>query len=144
VASRTALSSIRSLTSIGSRRYETNDDSRTVFTLAMVTLGEGWHNNHKLPGRRGATDFTGGKSTFTYTSSSCSEACGIIWNSAKSRRALEEQCGAKGCPISASKRSRRRGQSRKVPLALPRLGYCLSSDLHRHLRGPTLSCDATP
>jgi stearoyl-CoA desaturase (delta-9 desaturase) len=30
----------------GSRRYDTNDDSRNNFWLALVTLGEGWHNNH--------------------------------------------------------------------------------------------------
>jgi stearoyl-CoA desaturase (delta-9 desaturase) len=30
----------------GSRRYETTDDSRNNFALALVTMGEGWHNNH--------------------------------------------------------------------------------------------------
>jgi stearoyl-CoA desaturase (delta-9 desaturase) len=30
----------------GSRRYETADDSRNNFALAVITLGEGWHNNH--------------------------------------------------------------------------------------------------
>jgi stearoyl-CoA desaturase (delta-9 desaturase) len=30
----------------GSRRFATEDDSRNNFLLALVTLGEGWHNNH--------------------------------------------------------------------------------------------------
>lgn len=30
----------------GSRRYETDDDSRNNGILALITLGEGWHNNH--------------------------------------------------------------------------------------------------
>ncbi|AXK71181.1 acyl-CoA desaturase [Lysobacter sp. TY2-98] len=30
----------------GSRRFETRDDSRNNPLLALVTLGEGWHNNH--------------------------------------------------------------------------------------------------
>ncbi len=30
----------------GSRRFETKDDSRNNFWLAIITLGEGWHNNH--------------------------------------------------------------------------------------------------
>ncbi|MDF1755392.1 MAG: acyl-CoA desaturase [Verrucomicrobiales bacterium] len=30
----------------GSRRFETEDDSRNNFLLALITLGEGWHNNH--------------------------------------------------------------------------------------------------
>jgi stearoyl-CoA desaturase (delta-9 desaturase) len=31
---------------IGRRRYETGDESKNSFALALVTLGEGWHNNH--------------------------------------------------------------------------------------------------
>ena len=30
----------------GSQRYVTGDDSRNNWWLAIVTLGEGWHNNH--------------------------------------------------------------------------------------------------
>ncbi len=30
----------------GSRRFDTNDDSRNNAVLALFTLGEGWHNNH--------------------------------------------------------------------------------------------------
>lgn len=31
---------------LGSRRYETGESSRNSFILAILTLGEGWHNNH--------------------------------------------------------------------------------------------------
>ena len=30
----------------GSRRFETKDDSRNVWWVALLTFGEGWHNNH--------------------------------------------------------------------------------------------------
>jgi stearoyl-CoA desaturase (Delta-9 desaturase) len=30
----------------GSRRYRTTDTSRNNFLLALITCGEGWHNNH--------------------------------------------------------------------------------------------------
>ncbi|HEX8282584.1 MAG TPA: fatty acid desaturase [Pyrinomonadaceae bacterium] len=30
----------------GSRRYETADNSRNNLLVALITLGEGWHNNH--------------------------------------------------------------------------------------------------
>jgi len=30
----------------GSRRFSTDDDSRNNILLALITLGEGWHNNH--------------------------------------------------------------------------------------------------
>ena len=35
----------------GTRRYETSDDSRNNLLLALITFGEGWHNNHhRYPG----------------------------------------------------------------------------------------------
>ena len=42
-----ATASINSLAHLfGGRRYDTGDDSRNNFLLALFTLGEGWHNNH--------------------------------------------------------------------------------------------------
>ncbi len=36
---------------LGNRRFQTNDESRNSFVLALITLGEGWHNNHhRFPG----------------------------------------------------------------------------------------------
>ncbi len=36
---------------LGSRRFRTTDSSRNSLLLAMLTLGEGWHNNHhRYPG----------------------------------------------------------------------------------------------
>ena len=38
---------INSLTHmIGNRRFNTTDHSRNSLVLALVTTGEGWHNNH--------------------------------------------------------------------------------------------------
>jgi len=31
---------------IGSRRFQTKDDSRNSMVIALLTFGEGWHNNH--------------------------------------------------------------------------------------------------
>lgn len=42
-----ATSSINSLAHLlGRRRYATDDNSRNSWLLALITLGEGWHNNH--------------------------------------------------------------------------------------------------
>ena len=30
----------------GSRRFDTHDDSRNLWWVALITFGEGWHNNH--------------------------------------------------------------------------------------------------
>jgi stearoyl-CoA desaturase (delta-9 desaturase) len=36
---------------LGRRRYDTDDDSRNSLALAIITFGEGWHNNHhRFPG----------------------------------------------------------------------------------------------
>jgi stearoyl-CoA desaturase (delta-9 desaturase) len=35
----------------GKRRYQTGDESRNNWLLALITFGEGWHNNHhRYPG----------------------------------------------------------------------------------------------
>lgn len=31
---------------LGNKRFETGDESRNSLILALITLGEGWHNNH--------------------------------------------------------------------------------------------------
>ena len=31
---------------IGSKRFETDDESRNNWWVALLTFGEGWHNNH--------------------------------------------------------------------------------------------------
>jgi stearoyl-CoA desaturase (delta-9 desaturase) len=30
----------------GTRRFETTDDSTNLWWVALITFGEGWHNNH--------------------------------------------------------------------------------------------------
>ncbi len=41
------VATINSLSHVyGSRRFQTTDTSRNNFLLALITLGEGWHNNH--------------------------------------------------------------------------------------------------
>ena len=31
---------------VGTQRYETSDDSRNNWFIALFVMGEGWHNNH--------------------------------------------------------------------------------------------------
>lgn len=47
VASSHATFTINSLTHMfGRKRYKSTDESRNSFLLALLTFGEGWHNNH--------------------------------------------------------------------------------------------------
>ncbi len=64
----------------GRRRYETSDESRNSLLLALLTFGEGWHNNHhKFPGstRQG---FFWWEIDFTYYGLWLLERLKIIWN----------------------------------------------------------------
>lgn len=48
------------LPKLGYKRYQSNDDAVNVWWVAVLALGEGWHNNHhKFPGsaRSGATSW---------------------------------------------------------------------------------------
>lgn len=64
----------------GKRRYATSDHSRNNLWIAIVTLGEGWHNNHHhFPGsaRQG---FYWWEVDFTYYGLKVLAALGLIWD----------------------------------------------------------------
>ncbi len=64
----------------GSRRYATRDDSRNNFWLALLTMGEGWHNNHHhFPGsaRQG---FHWWEIDLSYYGLRLLAAIGLVWD----------------------------------------------------------------
>jgi stearoyl-CoA desaturase (delta-9 desaturase) len=64
----------------GSRRYATTDDSRNNFVLALITMGEGWHNNHhhyQVSARQG---FFWWEIDCTYYVLRALSAVGLIWD----------------------------------------------------------------
>ena len=65
---------------LGSRRYATHDNSRNNWWLALLTFGEGWHNNHHhFPGaaRQG---FYWWEVDLTYYGLRLLAALGIAWD----------------------------------------------------------------
>ena len=65
---------------IGRRRYATRDQSRNNWWLALLTFGEGWHNNHHhFPGsaRQG---FYWWEVDITYYILQALAATGLVWN----------------------------------------------------------------
>ncbi|MCZ7582059.1 MAG: fatty acid desaturase [Deltaproteobacteria bacterium] len=55
---------VNSLTHLfGRRRYVTTDTSRNSMLIALITMGEGWHNNHHYYMASTRQGFSGGKST---------------------------------------------------------------------------------
>jgi len=64
----------------GGRRYATDDDSRNNLVLAILTLGEGWHNNHhhyQVAARQG---FFWWEIDVTYYALRGLAAIGVVWD----------------------------------------------------------------
>jgi stearoyl-CoA desaturase (Delta-9 desaturase) len=64
----------------GSRRYDTRDDSRNNFWLALLTFGEGWHNNHHHYPGAARQGFYWWEIDLTYYGLRVLAALGIIWD----------------------------------------------------------------
>ncbi len=64
----------------GSRRYETTDDSRNNFALALVTLGEGWHNNHHHYQSAARQGFFWWEVDLSYYALKALSSVGLVWD----------------------------------------------------------------
>ncbi|MDH4154292.1 MAG: acyl-CoA desaturase [Nitrospira sp.] len=64
----------------GSQRYETGDDSRNNFFLALITMGEGWHNNHHYYPASTRQGFYWWEIDMTYYCLKGLEWLGLIWD----------------------------------------------------------------
>ena len=64
----------------GKRRFETSDDSRNNWFLALLTFGEGWHNNHHYFPGSARQGFTWWEIDITYYVLRLLEATGLIWD----------------------------------------------------------------
>ncbi len=72
---------INSLSHIwGKRRYATTDDSKNNPVLAIVTMGEGWHNNHHYYPRSVRQGFHWWQIDMTYYVLRALAAVGLVWD----------------------------------------------------------------
>jgi stearoyl-CoA desaturase (delta-9 desaturase) len=65
---------------VGTQRYESNDESRNSIWLALVTLGEGWHNNHHYYEVASRQGFFWWEIDITYYILRGLAAVGLIWD----------------------------------------------------------------
>ena len=65
---------------IGSRRYETKDDSRNNWFVALLTFGEGWHNNHHHYPNSTRQGFYWWEIDLTYYGLRFMEMLGLVWD----------------------------------------------------------------
>ncbi len=63
----------------GRKRFKTGDDSRNSLLLAMITLGEGWHNNHHRYMHAARQGFYWWEIDISYYILKVFSWCGIIW-----------------------------------------------------------------
>ena len=72
---------INSLTHVWGRvRYKTTDESRNNLILALVTMGEGWHNNHHYYQRSVNQGFFWWEIDPTYYVLRALSVLGIVWD----------------------------------------------------------------
>jgi stearoyl-CoA desaturase (Delta-9 desaturase) len=64
----------------GSRRYETGDTSKNNWLLALLTLGEGWHNNHHHFMASARQGFYWWEIDITYYTLKVLSWFGIVWD----------------------------------------------------------------
>ena len=64
----------------GKKRYETKDTSRNNFIIAILTFGEGWHNNHHHYPGSARQGFYWWEIDLTYYVLKCLAMMGIIWD----------------------------------------------------------------
>lgn len=64
---------------VGKRRYATKDDSRNNWWLAILTFGEGWHNNHHHYPGAARQGFKWYELDLSYIGLQLLAACGVIW-----------------------------------------------------------------
>lgn len=64
----------------GKRRYATTDDSRNNWVLALITMGEGWHNNHHHHMSSCRQGFFWWEVDLTYYVLRALGAVGLVWD----------------------------------------------------------------
>jgi stearoyl-CoA desaturase (delta-9 desaturase) len=64
----------------GRRRFDTSDHSRNSFLLALLTLGEGWHNNHHRYPAATRQGFYWWELDITYIGLFLMSKLGLIWD----------------------------------------------------------------
>ena len=83
----------------GTRRYETNDTSRNNWVLALLTMGEGWHNNHHHYQSSCRNGFYWWEIDVTYYVLKLLARLGLVWDLRRPpRAALESNRIADGHP----------------------------------------------
>ncbi|MFO1062790.1 MAG: fatty acid desaturase [Pirellulales bacterium] len=75
----------------GYRNYETRDDSRNNWWVALITYGEGWHNNHHAHPRMAKHGHRWWEVDITFMTIRLMKALGLVWDVVDYRSRSEKQ-----------------------------------------------------
>lgn len=78
----------------GSRRFSTTDDSRNNLWLALLTLGEGWHNNHHRAQYSERQGFYWWEVDLTHYALKVCSWFGLVWDLRAPARDVYAEAGA--------------------------------------------------
>ncbi len=65
---------------VGRQRYQTGDQSRNSFIIALITMGEGWHNNHHHYQRSERQGFYWWEIDLTHYVLRALSVVGLVWD----------------------------------------------------------------
>jgi stearoyl-CoA desaturase (Delta-9 desaturase) len=82
----------------GTRRFETTDDSRNNWFLALLTMGEGWHNNHHHYQSTANQGFYWWEIDMSYYILKMLSAVGLVWDLRTPPRRILDEGRAKTAP----------------------------------------------
>jgi stearoyl-CoA desaturase (delta-9 desaturase) len=81
--------SVNSLSHVwGYRNFDTRDDSRNNWLVALVANGEGWHNNHHADPRSAAHGQRWWEFDISYLTICAMQRLGLVWDIVRPRAAL--------------------------------------------------------
>jgi fatty-acid desaturase len=69
----------------GSRRFETRDDSTNNWWVALLTFGEGWHNNHHAHPTSARHGLAWYEIDFNWLAIRTLQSVGLVWNIKRAR-----------------------------------------------------------
>jgi stearoyl-CoA desaturase (Delta-9 desaturase) len=85
----------------GRRRYATRDDSRNSLVLALLTLGEGWHNNHHHFQASANQGFRWWEIDISYYLLLLLERIGVVWDVRRAPASVVEDLAPAVAPAPA-------------------------------------------
>lgn len=86
----------------GTRRYDTTDDSKNNWLLALLTMGEGWHNNHHHYQSTANQGFFWWEVDVSYYILKALSWVGIVWDLRTPPRHILENTGARAAAAAAA------------------------------------------